>query len=158
MNKKHEGRKLVKEQCLTYKESRSSELGNIEDLRINLPIDDEALYKTYVDGVQGLLFPNLDRSIVKALIYTESNYQPDVYSSAGAVGLMQVIPKYHAWRMEKYNLIDIWDPYTNIVVGMDLLNEFYDKYNGDWYTILYHYSGGSSIYPNLVLERAKQYK
>lgn len=95
--------------------------------------------------------------MVKALIYTESRYQPNVESSVGAVGLMQVLPCYHAWRMEKYGLTDIWDPYTNILVGMDLLDELYQKY-GSWYDALYFYSGGDASYPGLIASRSNQYR
>lgn len=121
------------------------------------PLTGDELYKSYVDEIAAAYFPVMDTSIVKALIYTESRYQPNVQSSAGAVGLTQVMPCYHAWRMEKYGKTDIWDPYTNILVGMDLLNEFYQQY-GDWYSALYYYSGCSSTYPNLVLTQAESYR
>lgn len=117
----------------------------------------EELYRSYVDEIAASYFPNLDPAMVKALIYTESRYQPDVSSSAGAVGLMQVIPYYHAWRIEKYGMSDIWDPYTNILVGMDLLDELYQKY-GNWYDVLYFYSGGDASYPGLIASRSAQYK
>lgn len=121
------------------------------------PLCGEALYQSYVDEIAALYFQDLDTSMVKALIYTESRYQPEVSSSAGAVGLMQVIPYYHAWRMEKYGMSDIWDPYTNILVGMDLLDELYQKY-GNWYDVLYFYSGGDASYPDLIANRSAHYK
>lgn len=121
------------------------------------PLYGEALYQSYVDEIASEYFPDLDTAIVKALIYTESRYQPNITSSAGAVGLMQVMPNYHSWRMEKYGLTDIWEPYTNIMVGMDLLNEFYQKYE-NWYDVLYYYSGGSTSYPDLVMGRSAQYR
>lgn len=121
------------------------------------PLCGEALYQFYVDEIAASYFPNLDPAMVKALIYTESRFQSDVSSSAGAVGLMQVIPYYHAWRMEKYGMSDIWDPYTNILVGMDLLDELYQKY-GNWYDVLYFYSGGDASYPGLIASRSAQYK
>lgn len=123
----------------------------------NSSLHDEELYQSYVDAIVKSYFPNMDGAMVKALIYTESRYQPNVASPAGAVGLMQVIPKYHAWRMEKYGLHDIWDPYSNIVVGMDLLNELYLQY-GNWYDVLYFYSGGDSYYPELIKERSALYR
>lgn len=121
------------------------------------PLSGEELYKSYVDEIAASYFPCMDTSVVKALIYTESRYQPNVASSVGAVGLMQVLPFYHAWRMEKYGRTDIWDPYTNILVGMDLLNELYQKY-GSWYDVLYFYSGGDASYPGLIASRANQYR
>lgn len=107
------------------------------------------LYVSYINKIHDQYFPNLDPIIVQAVMQSESNYIPTVESPCGAVGLMQVLPKYHAWRMGKYGLTDIWDPYTNIVVGMDFLNETYEK-TGSYYQALRAY-GGTDRYVNYVL-------
>lgn len=112
------------------------------------------LYIYFIGDIQQTYFPGLDPFIVQAVLETESNYIPTVQSSCGAVGLMQVIPKWHAWRMDKYGLTDIWDPYTNILVGMDFLNESLERY-GNYYQALLAYNNSSS-YANYVLNRAEQ--
>lgn len=112
------------------------------------------LYISYIQKAHDLYFPNLDVAIVQAVMKCESNYIPTVGSSAGAVGLMQVLPKYHAWRMSKYGLSDIWDPWTNIVVGMDFMNESYQKY-GNYYGVLKAYNN-SDAYVRHVLSVADQ--
>ena len=53
-------------------------------------------------------------SLVVALIEEESGGQPDIVSSAGAVGLMQIIQRFHPG-------VDLTDPATNIDVGTHVL-------------------------------------
>lgn len=113
------------------------------------PIVGKELYVSYIYEIRDLYFPSLDPKIVQAVMNAESNYDPTALSKCGAVGLMQVIPKYHAWRMEKYGLFDIWDPYTNIIVGMDFLNESYLRY-GSYYAALRAY-GGTDKYARYIL-------
>lgn len=110
------------------------------------------LYNSYVDEIHDRFYPELDTAIVRAVIETESHYIPDVGNPSGAIGLMQIIPKWHLWRAEKYGLTDLWDPYTNILVGMDLINELYQKY-GDYRRVLYNYNH-STAYVEYVLSVA----
>lgn len=110
------------------------------------------LYNSYVDEIHDQFYPELDTAIVRAVIETESHYIPDVGNPSGAIGLMQIIPKWHLWRAEKYGLSDLWDPYTNILVGMDLINELYQKY-GDYRRALYDYNH-STAYVEYVLSVA----
>lgn len=111
------------------------------------------LYVFYIHDICDKYYPDLDPMIIQAVMQAESNYIPTTKSKYGAVGLMQVIPKYHAWRMTKYGLTDIWDPYTNILVGADFLNEMYHKY-GSYYDALLAYNR-STAYVNNVLAIAK---
>lgn len=127
-------------------------IASIEGERI-LP-EGRDLYVSYIYKAQKAYFPDLDPIIVQAVMQCESNYIPMIHSRAGAVGLMQVIPKYHARRMDKYGLTNIWDPYTNIIVGMDFLNESYHKY-GSYYSALKAYNN-SDAYVRHVLSVAEQ--
>lgn len=111
------------------------------------------LYRSYIDQICKEYYPDVDPYVALAVMETESNYKPYVRGSSGSIGLMQWIPKWHAWRMEKFNLNDAWDPYTNIIVGIDFLNELYQK-NGVWSDALYGYNH-SRAYVSNVLERAE---
>lgn len=110
------------------------------------------LYIFYMQKIIDEYYPLVDPYIALAVLELESNYNPDVESACGAVGLMQVIPKYHQQRAEKYGLYDIWDPYTNIICGIDLLDELYQS-SLDWSIALLGYNNSTS-YVNAVLERA----
>ena len=66
----------------------------------------------------------VDPRLLDAVIQTESAYRSDAVSSAGAAGLMQLMPG----TAERYGVIDRFDPAQNVVAGTrylrDLLFEF----------------------------------
>lgn len=105
----------------------------------NKPLDGKDLYLDMMNYISEKHYPTLDKAIAQAVMEIESNYDPNAENLSGAIGLMQIIPKWHQHRAEKYGLHDLWDPYTNILVGMDLINESYYKY-GDYRQALYVYN------------------
>lgn len=115
---------------------------------VELP-DGKELYRFYVEQINEQYYPDVPVDLVMAIMKVESNYQPNAGSNAGAVGLMQVIPCYHQHRIVKYCLNDLWDPYTNILCAMDLLNERYEV-RGNWRSALFDYNH-SWAYVNHVL-------
>lgn len=68
-------------------------------------------------------------ALVKAVIKRESNFNPEAKSSAGAIGLMQVMP----FNAAKVNLTvaDLSAPETNILAGTRLLAVLLKYYDGD---------------------------
>lgn len=66
--------------------------------------------------------------LISAMVEVESNFQPNTISSAGCVGLMQVSPYWQKERIEKFAIEDIYDPYSNILVGVDFLEDLYYNY------------------------------
>ena len=84
--------------------------------------------------------------IIYATIKTESNFVPDAESSAGALGLMQLMPSTFEWlttSVLKENLPAqaITDPQTNIRYGTYMLSWLY-KVLGDWETVFAAYNAG----------------
>lgn len=122
------------------------------------PLEGKDLYISYVVEICNKYYNMVDPYIVVALIDAETGgtYDPNLESSCNAVGLMQVIPKYHAKRAEKYGLYDIWDPYTNIIAGVDFLNDLYED-TGNWSDALYGYNHSRS-YVNYVLAKAESFR
>lgn len=57
---------------------------------------------------------DIDASLVKAVIYTESYFNPNATSHKGASGLMQLMPA----TAEKYGVDDLYNPRQNIVAGI----------------------------------------
>lgn len=80
----------------------------------------------------------VDSNLIKAIIKTESNFDPNVVSSAGAKGLMQLMP-------ENCRDLGITDPFNieqNIEGGVKHIKEYIDRYNGDVEMALMAYNGG----------------
>ena len=86
-----------------------------------------SVYVGYYSGVYGV-----PEEIVYAVILTESRFQRDAVSRAGACGLMQLMPATYeavAYELERIpDEIMIFDPGTNICCGVYLLSKLYEKY------------------------------
>ena len=79
--------------------------------------------------------------LIQAIVEKESNYNENAVSSHGAIGLMQVIPRWNQDRMDRLGITDLTDPYQNILCGTDLIAELADKYE-DLYLVLMCYNQG----------------
>lgn len=102
-------------------------------------------------------YPEVDPYIVLGIIYYESRFTPNV-SSGEYAGLMQVSTYWHRDRAARLGVTDFLDPYGNILIGVDLISELLEKYDGDIYKTLKFYSGGSTSYPGKVVSRANLYR
>lgn len=83
----------------------------------------------------------VDYEIILAIIEIESAYQWDAESGI-AYGYMQIVPEYHAERMERLHITDITDPYQNIRTGIDYLAELVKRYDGNYEKALTAYRWG----------------
>lgn len=88
----------------------------------------------------------LDPNLVFAVIKTESSFQPDVVSRAGAMGLMQVLPttaEWIAWRRGfSYDSERILEPAYNIDLGCYLLSYLLEHYDSDLTLAVAAYNAG----------------
>lgn len=81
---------------------------------------------------------NVDANLIKSIIKVESNFNPKVVSSAGAKGLMQLMP-------ENCRDLGVKDPFNieeNIDAGTRHIKEYLDKYNGNIEMGLMAFNGG----------------
>lgn len=85
----------------------------------------------------------VDSSVIFSVMYHESHFNAGATSGSGAQGLMQIIPRYSASRMAKLGVTNLYDPASNILVGIDLLAEYYHTY-GSWNQALTAYSTGNA--------------
>jgi soluble lytic murein transglycosylase-like protein len=66
----------------------------------------------------------LDPLLIIAVMAVESHFNPIAQSDGGAVGLMQVIPRYHADQFDRRGDESVLDPRTNIGLGARVLKEY----------------------------------
>lgn len=83
----------------------------------------------------------IDYNVILAIIEVESGYKWNA-ESGSAYGYMQIVPEYHAERMELLNVTDITDPYGNIRVGIDYFAELVWKYEWSYTKALTAYKNG----------------
>lgn len=90
-------------------------------------------YSTYVDKAAEDY--DLDPALVYAVIKTESNFDSQAYSSAGAMGLMQMMPESFQWvqelRGESYKDNQLYNPEINVDYGCYFLDYFLDYYGNE---------------------------
>jgi len=95
-------------------------------------------------------------SFIKAVIRVESDFQPEAISSAGAMGLMQLMPA----TAEELKVTDPFDPRQNVFGGTKLLRRLIDRYDGDINLILSAYNaGGGAVarYDGIPYRKTRQY-
>jgi len=81
---------------------------------------------------------SVDPALVKAVITTESGWNPRAISSKGAVGLMQLIPG----TAQRFGVGNRFDPAQNIEGGTAYLRNLLDRYDGDLNKTLAAYNAG----------------
>jgi soluble lytic murein transglycosylase-like protein len=102
----------------------------------------------------------VDPLLILAVAAVESRYNPVAESNMGAMGLMQVIPKFHADKLAEHGGESaLLDPHVNIQVGAQILREYLRRF-GETETALQMYAGAfdepNSQYALKVLaERAR---
>lgn len=103
--------------------------------------------------------------LLMAIIEAESS--GNQYAENGSCkGLMQVSVRWHADRMEKLGVTDIYDEYGNILVATDYIAELredyeevsyvLDVYNGNSKATYNYENGILSVYAESVLERSAE--
>jgi soluble lytic murein transglycosylase len=96
----------------------------------------------------------LDPALVAAVIYAETKFDPRT-SSAGAVGLMQILPQtaeYLAHRSgaTTFRTSDLRTPQVNIAYGSYYLRYLLNEYHGSTVTALAAYNGGEANVDNWI--------
>ena len=101
---------------------------------------------------------NLDPTLVAGVIYSESHFNKDAVSRAGASGLMQIMPATGRSISNKigdsnFNVDNLFDPDTNIRYGCWYLRYLMDNYSGEVNAVLAGYNGGGAVGDRYVISR-----
>ena len=96
-------------------------------LRMRYPLEYRAIIDAHAENY------TLEPSLLAAVIYTESKFDPRAESAAGAIGLMQLLPDTAQGIADhtgggKYTMADLYDPELNIRYGAWYLARLQHKY------------------------------
>jgi len=125
---------------------------------VNIPLDpakpgliDRIQYPLAPEYVSDCDLPQsgLDPLVLHSIIRQESLFQADVLSSAGAVGLMQLMPRTAAETARKEKLpkpsrMDLTRPEINVQLGAAYLSRLVKEFDGDYFRAVAAYNGGES--------------
>ena len=81
----------------------------------------------------------VDVNLLKAIAHTESNFNPNATSSAGAMGVMQLMPS----TAKSLGIKDAYNARDNIMGGAKVISQHLSRYNGDVSLALAAYNAGS---------------
>ncbi|MBF0609918.1 MAG: lytic transglycosylase domain-containing protein [Magnetococcales bacterium] len=101
-----------------------------------LPTNGEQRYEAIIR--QAARRYGVDESLIKAVIQTESSFNPQAVSHAGAEGLMQLMPATAA----ELGVQDSFNPEQNIMGGTQYLSRLLSRYQGNTRLALSAYNWG----------------
>ena len=129
-------------------------------------ITEDSLYSICKDV--GKLY-SIPPELLMAIAWNESSYNIYCTGSSGDMGLCQIVAKWHSERMERLGVNDIYDPYGNVLMCADFLNELRGgeygddvryvlmAYNMGEYNAKKHYASGTiSKYANKVMNTVEE--
>ena len=144
----------VIEYTTEYNEQIQSEETNVEIFENDVEINEEIIYNTNNNSENKTFISDeyvryceeigdkygISSALIESIIEHESAGLPNV-GNGQCVGLMAVSIYWNRERCERLGVTNLYNPYSNILVGTDLLAELFDTYNGDLYEVLNYYGG-----------------
>lgn len=131
------------------------------------PLTEAELIASYIVEVSSIY--KVDPYLIDSIVYHESRHIPSA-KNGNCLGLMQVCTTWHMDRAERLGVKDFYDPYGNLLLGVDYISELLDATNGDVELTLMLYNmnhkqaysmrakGEVSWYASSVLKRVEDLK
>ena len=101
-----------------------------------IPIRPEVAYEDLIQEAAGV--HHLDPDLIRAVMRTESAFNPAAVSPVGAMGLMQLMPA----LAKEMGVTDPFDPRDNIMGGAKYLRQLLDAHEGNLRLTLASYNAG----------------
>jgi len=137
--------KLVKDKSVNFNDVLTAEVDQTNNSNIGSPdaigsVKEKINYKgdfnEIIDNTSKKY--NISSSIIKAVIKAESNFNPSVVSSAGAMGLMQLMPD----TARSLGVDEPFNAVENIEGGVKYLKDMLNKFGGNLELALAAYNAG----------------
>ncbi len=81
---------------------------------------------------------NIRPELVAAMVQAESRFKPTARSGAGAIGLMQLVPRTGRWMGAR----DLTNPQQNIAAGAKYLKYLHERFDGNETKVIAAYNAG----------------
>lgn len=116
----------------------SSALGtvDVQEDNFRLPSYDRAALEPYIQEAAAM--HGVSPDLVRAVVQTESHFNPLAVSPVGAKGLMQLMPS----TAKHMGLDNPFDPRENVLAGAKYLSLMLDRFNGNTALALAGYNAG----------------
>jgi hypothetical protein len=92
----------------------------------------------------------VDPALAFSLVRVESGFTGRAVSSAGAVGLTQVMPSTAFWLQPGITYNELFEPATNLRLGFRYLRMMMQQYDGDTHLALLAYNRGPGRVDNIL--------
>jgi hypothetical protein len=107
-----------------------------DDSAADAQVDEREVLEAIIQEAASL--HGVDPDLVKAVIQTESRFDPRATSGVGAQGLMQLMPT----TAKAVGIEDPFDPRQNVFGGVKYLSQLLERYNGNTALALAAYNAG----------------
>lgn len=112
--------------------------------KVRYPLRYEAIIRSHADTY------SLDPALLAGVIYTESRFDPTARSSAGAIGLMQLLPDTARGIAERtggaaFTIDDLLDPEINVRYGSWYLRNLLRKYDSLRLALAAYHAGQGNV-------------
>jgi soluble lytic murein transglycosylase-like protein len=122
------------------------ELAHLELRRLQAIIQQAQAYRIPPDLATSIydiaITEGVDPALAFSLVRVESEFTGRAVSSAGAVGLTQVMPSTAFWLQPGLSYADLFEPDTNLRLGFRYLRMMMEQYRGDVHLALLAYNRG----------------
>ena len=81
---------------------------------------------------------NVRPELVAAVVQAESRFRPAARSGAGAIGLMQLVPRTGRWMGAR----DLTNPHQNVAAGAKYLKYLHERFDGNETKVIAAYNAG----------------
>lgn len=133
-----------------------SQIEEVEKENTILSLTPMEKYVNYAYEISDQWYPDINPQYVCAIMYHESRFDPTrTNSKTGVKGLCQISQKWHTKRAANLGVTDLYDPWGNILVCYDILNELAQS-KGFCYAINF-YAGGYP-YANQYLDSVSPFE